>query len=532
MKKRLSGLADSLAAIDTIGACFDIDASINYFHDVAPYSQTATTQERFMDQIDKAARRDRRLALCVLSLAMVMVGMDNSIVNVALPSIAKDFDAEVSELQWVVAGYVVVLGTLLLLSGSMADRFGRRTVFQLGLGLFLLGSLFCSLAPGLGWLVAARVLQAVGGSMLAPVTLSIIRHTFTDARERASAIGVWGAAGGLSVALGPVIGGILVGVFGWRAIFWVNIPIGLAAMVLAARFVVDSKAPHPRRVDPVGQILVITAVATLIYAIIEAPGKGWNSTEIVTLFVVSLVSFVGLLIYEPRRRDPLLELRFFRSAAFSGATGIALISFITLSGFLFLNTLYLQDSRGLSPLSAGLHTFPLAFSLAITSAIGGRIAGKFGARIPFMLSGAGLATAGLMLTGLTPTTPTWWLFLAYAIYGAGFGLQNPSTSIAAVTGMPPAQAGVAAAVASTARQVGASLGIAIIGSMAASGFVGDDIPHQLAEATHPGWWTIFGIGIGIIVLGWVSTTAWAARTAARAVAELEEVVAVQAPTNV
>ncbi len=216
------------------------------------------------------SRRLLVLAICCMSL--FIVGLDVTIVNVALPSIGRDLHAGVSGLQWVIDAYTLVLASLLMLSGSTADRVGRRRTFQTGLALFSLGSLLCSLAPGLGWLVGFRMLQAIGGSMLNPVAMSIITNTFIKPKERARAIGVWGGVIGLSMALGPVTGGLLVDTVGWRSIFWVNVPVGIAAIVLTALFVPESKAPSARRIDPVGQFLVIVMLATLVYGLIEGPG--------------------------------------------------------------------------------------------------------------------------------------------------------------------------------------------------------------------------------------------------------------------
>ena len=218
------------------------------------------------------SRRRRLLVLAICCMSLFIAGLDSTIVNVALPSIQRDLHAPVSGLQWTVDAYTLVLASFLILSGSTGDRVGRRRIFQTGLVLFILGSLLCSLAPGLGWLVAFRVLQAIGGSMLNPVALSIISNTFTDPAERARAIGIWGSVFGVSLALGPVLGGALIASVGWRGIFWVNVPVGLAALVLSALFVPESRAPRARGVDLVGQLLVITMLASLIYAIIEAPG--------------------------------------------------------------------------------------------------------------------------------------------------------------------------------------------------------------------------------------------------------------------
>ena len=300
--------------------------------------------------------RRRMLILAICCMSLLIVSLDITVVNVALPAIGHDLHAPVSGLQWTIASYTLVVASFLMLSGSTGDRIGRRRTFQAGLVVFTLGSLLCSLAPGLGWLIAFRMVQAIGGSMLNPVAMSIITNTFTQPAERARAIGVWGGVVGISMAAGPLVGGALVGSVGWRGIFWVNIPVGLAAIVLTARYVPESRAPRGRRPDPVGQLLVIATLAGLIYAIIEGPGAGWASPRIVGCFALSAAALAGLAVYEPRRQDPLIDLRFFRSVPFSAATVIAISAFAGLGGFLFLNTLYLQEVLGFSALRAGLYT--------------------------------------------------------------------------------------------------------------------------------------------------------------------------------
>ena len=295
--------------------------------------------------------RWRVLAVCCLSL--FIVGLDVTAVNVALPSIGRELHAGISGLQWTVDAYTLVLASLLMLSGSTADRLGRKRVFVAGLAVFSLASLLCSLAPNVELLVAFRVLQAVGGSMLNPVAMSIIANTFTDPRERAQAVGIWGAVFGISMALGPIVGGTVVDAFGWRPIFWINLPVGLAAIALTLRLVPESRAPRARRFDPVGQVLVIVLLAALTYGIIEAPALGWSSPAIVAAFAASAAALAGLLVYEPRREEPLVDLRFFRSTPFASAIAISVAAFAAFGGFLFLNTLYLQAARGYSPLEAG-----------------------------------------------------------------------------------------------------------------------------------------------------------------------------------
>src|SRR5882757_6826688 len=372
---------------------------------------------------EPAPRTRPRLVLAICCMSLLIVGMDTTIVNVALPSIRRDLDASVSSLQWTTAAYTVVLASLLMLGGSTADRLGRARVFKFGLALFTVASLACSLAPGIGWLIAFRVVQGAAGAMLNPVAMSIIRNTFEDPRERAQAIGMWAAVVGISMALGPVLGGVLVEL-SWRAVFLVNIPIGLAAIALTARFVPESRAPRPRRPDPVGQVLVILLLASLTSAIIEGPSLGWGSPWIVALAVTAGVSLVTLVRYELRRVDPLIEPRFFASRPFAAATVIAVAAFAAFGGFLFLNTLYLQEVRGLSPLSAGLCTLPLAAMTVLCSPISGRLVGVRGVRLPLVVGGLGLGTGSLMLVSLSAHTSLAWVLVAYAVFGLGFGAVN------------------------------------------------------------------------------------------------------------
>jgi EmrB/QacA subfamily drug resistance transporter len=445
-------------------------------------------------------------------MSLLIVGLDATIVNVALPAIHRSLHASLDGLQWTIDAYTLVLASLLMLAGSTADRIGRRRVFQIGLALFSLGSLLCAVAPNLGLLVAFRMVQAVGGSMLNPVAMSIIRNVFEDPRERAQAIGLWGGVVGLSFALGPVVGGALVDSVGWRAIFLVNVPVGIAAIILTALFVPESRAPRARRIDPVGQVLVIAMLASVTYAIIEGPSHGWKSAEILGLFALALVSLIALVGYELRRPEPLIDVRFFRSAPFAGASVIAICAFASLGGFLFLNTLYLQNVRGLSPFHAGLYTLPLAAMTIVFGPLSGRLVAQRGARPSLVAAGCALTASSLMLTHLTATTSIGYLLLTYFIFGFGFGLVNPPITNTAVSGMPASQAGVASAVASTSRQVGSTLGVAIVGA-AAGGGAATALGKNFAQATHPGWWIITGLGVVVLALGLLSTTRWANETA-------------------
>jgi EmrB/QacA subfamily drug resistance transporter len=463
------------------------------------------------------SRRLLILAICCTSL--FMVGLDTTIVNVALPSIGRDLHAGVSGLQWVIDAYILVLASLLMLSGSTADRVGRRRTFQTGLALFSVGSLLCSLAPSLGWLVAFRMLQAVGGSMLNPVAMSIITNVFIEPRERARAIGIWGGAFGLSMALGPILGGLLVQGVGWPGIFWVNVPVGIAAIVLTAMYVPESKAPRARRPDPIGQLLVIVLLAGLVYALIEGPSAGWTSGEIIGCFAAAAAALGALIWYEPRRNEPLIDLRFFRSAPFSGAVGIAICAFAALGGFLLVNTLYLQNVRGYTPLIAGLYLLPMAAMTAVGAPIAGRIVGSRGTRLPLIVAGVGITVAGVLLTRLENGTPTALLLLTYLILGIGFGMVNAPITNSTISGMPRSQAGVAGGVASTSRQIGSSLGVAIIGSVTVTALHGP-FRENFAAASHVGWWIMTGCGVAILGLGLLVSGHWAHETARRTAALL------------
>ncbi len=455
-------------------------------------------------------------------MSLLIVSLDATILNVALPSIQHDLHASVSGMQWTIDAYTLVMASLLMLSGSMADRLGRRRVFLVGLVVFALGSLLCSLAPGLGWLVVFRMVQAVGGSMLNPVAMSIITNTFTEPRERARAIGVWGGVVGISMAAGPVIGGLLVQSVGWRSIFWINVPIGALALFLTLRYVPESRAPRPRRVDPVGQLLVITLLGSLTYAIIEAPNAGWTSPQILVFVLVALGSLAGLLAYERRREEPLLDLRFFHSAPFSGATVVAVCAFAALAGFLFINTLYLQNIRGLSALDAGFYMLPMAGMTLIFAPVSGRLVGSHGPRPSLLCAGTAMGASGVLFAAFGAQSTDALMFTAYVLFGIGFGLVNAPITNTAVSGMPRAQAGVAAAVASTSRQVGQSLGVAVIGAVLAGGAHATATTDAFLAAARPAWWIIAGCGAAVLLLGVLTTGRWAQETARRTAALFDD----------
>jgi len=460
--------------------------------------------------------RRRILVLAICCASILVVVMDISIVNVALPAIRRDLHAPVSGLQWTVDAYTLMLASFLVLAGSTADRVGRRRVFLAGLTVFGLGSLLCGLAPGIGWLIGARTLQAAGGTMLNPVAMAIIANTFPDRASRARAIGLFGSVSGLSLALGPILGGALVGGFGWRSIFWVNVPIVAAAIACTALFVPESRAARARRFDPVGQTLVSLLLASVVYAIIESGRLGWTSPVILGALAVAVLSGAGIVGYEPRRADPLLELRLFRSVPFSSAIVMALCGLCAFGAFLFVTTLYLQDVRSMSALAAGLCLLPVGVMIVVLAPLTGRLVARRGPRIPLVVAGAALAIGGGAAIWLGPATPLPAVLATYLLFGIALGTVNPPITNSAVSGMPASMAGVAASLASAGRQTGTALGVAISGTIVGSAVAQGGTAFTGAE--HGVWWMVFGLGLGILVLGLISTGRWSLGTAVRATA--------------
>ncbi len=443
------------------------------------------------------------LVLVICCMSLLLVSLDATIVNVALPSIRRELHADVASLQWTVDAYTLVLAALLLLSGTTADRIGRRRTFQIGLAIFGIGSLLCGFAPSIGWLIAFRALQAVGGSMLNPVAMSIITAVFDDPARRARAIGAWSAVIGVSLALGPILGGALLQVADWRVIFWINVPVVIAALVLTALFVPEIRARRRRRFDAVGQLAIGAFVACTVGALIEGPRRGFDDWLPLTLFGVAIAALGMLIAYELRRDDAVLDPRLFRSLPFSNAVVTAIAAFAGNGAFLFLMTLYLQDVRGFSPLVAGLHLLPMAITQLICGPLSGRLVARFGTRPSLLLAPAFWIVSFLDLTFLADDTPQLLLLVIFGVFGIGQGFVNAAITTAAVSGMPPSRAGSAAAIASTSRQVGVSLGVALAGAI--TGIAAGGISAGFAEATHAMWWTMVGVSIAALVTSYIAT---------------------------
>ncbi|GLW73561.1 MFS transporter [Kitasatospora phosalacinea] len=451
--------------------------------------------------------RRKRLVLAVCCVSIVMVVLDISVVNAALPAVRREWGASVSALQWTVDAYTLVLAAFLLPAGAAADRWGRRRVFLLGLLVFGLGSALCALAPGVGALVGARAVQAVGGTMLNPVAMGIVATAFPRPAERARAIGVFGSMSGLALALGPVLGGALVDGWGWRAVFWVNLPVVAAGVAGALCWVPESRAERARRFDPVGQLLVVALLGGAVFALISAGRSGWSAPSVWGPLAGAAAAVPALGWYEARRADPLLEVRLLRRGPLAAALVAAFAALGAFAAFLFAVTLYLQGVRQMSALRAGLCLAPVGVLILVLSPRTGRAVGRYGPRGPLLVSGAALALAGaLLLVAVGPRTPVWVLLAVFALVGVFQGTVNPPITNTAVSGMPGSMASLAAALASAARQTGSAVGVAVAGVLLSPGVAAEGAPGGgsggagFVAAARGVWWLLLAAGVLIAVL--------------------------------
>jgi len=473
-------------------------------------------------------RATQHLAVFVCCLTMFMIAVDTTIVNLALPLIGRDLGATVAGLQWTVAAYTITTASMMLTSGSLGDRFGRRTVLQAGLAVFTAASAGCGFAPSVGWLIAFRAIQGAAGSALTPMAMGILTAMFANPSARARVLGIWSGTFGIGMATGPVIGGVLAAIWGWRSLFLINIVPGLAGLALSVLVMPQSRAARPRRLDPPGQVLVIAFLACLTGGIIQGPSAGWGSATVLAAFAVAAAALVLLIPWERRRADPLIELRVFRNATFSGAVVITVSAFACLGGFLFLTTLYLQRVRELSPWGAGVALLPVAAATAVAGPIAGRVLARRGGRWPVSVAGAALGASCVMLAQSPEAAPWALLTAAYLLFGVGYGSVNTVIAAVAVAGMPRDQAGVAGGITSAGRQAGQSLGVSVIGSILASGLHGQPLgPGNSLAASHPAWFMLAGCGLMVAVLGLATT---ARRAAAPAPAITEEPVPEREPS--
>ncbi|MFC7309213.1 MFS transporter [Streptomyces monticola] len=410
-----------------------------------------------------------KLPLIALCMGFFMVMLDATIVTVALPPIAQDFHAggDLAGVQWVADGYTVIFAGLLLSAGSIGDRLGSKTAFQIGLALFVVSSAGCGLAPSLWFLIVMRLLQGLAAALVVPTSLALIHASYPDKRERARAIGVWGGIGGIAAASGPVLGGLLVAGFGWRSVFYVNLPFGLLGLVMTVRYVMGPRRPRSSGLDLPAQILGVLALGSIAYALIEGGHLGWTAPPALAAFALFAVCATAFLLVERRTADPMLPLGLFRDRTFSGATLVGLFLNIGFYGQLFVVTFYFQQYRHYAVLWAGLAILPQTAMAAVASTLGGRMTARTGPRRPMVLGLAVGAVGFVALLVAGRETPYAALILPLAAIGFGTAFTMPAAVAAVVESAPAEHAGIASGVLNASRQVGSALGVALLGALVA-----------------------------------------------------------------
>jgi len=413
--------------------------------------------------------RARWWILAVLCLSLFMVVVDNTIVNVALPTLSEELSATTANLQWIVDAYTLVFSALLLAFGYFGDRTGRRRALQLGLVIFAITSGLAALSQTTEQLIGARALMGVGAALIFPATLAIIINVFTDIRERAMAIGIWSGVTGLAVAAGPVTGGLLLENYWWGSIFLVNLPIAAVALLAGRVLIPDSRDPRPGRLDKLGLLLSVTSIAAIVWAVIEAPHRGWTSSEVVVIGTTGLLLLAIFVWQELRTRYPLLDVSLFGNPRFSAASVAIASAFFGLFGFIFLITQYMQLVQGYSPLQAGLRTVPFAVVTGVFSPLSIAIMHRLGTKAVVTLGLALMSTGFVMASTLSADSAYFGPVLAaMVVMAAGLGLTTSPATEAIMGALPSDKAGVGSAVNDTTRELGGTLGVAIVGSVFAS----------------------------------------------------------------
>jgi EmrB/QacA subfamily drug resistance transporter len=419
--------------------------------------------------------------LGAVTFGLFMIMLDNTAVNVALPSIERDLGARLSELEWIVAGYALTFAALLLVGGKLADMFGRRLVFVVGLGIFTASSLACALAPNPQFLIGARIVQGIGAALMSPATLSIISATFPP-RERGQAIGIWAGVAALALSIGPFVGGVLTEHVGWSSIFFVNVPIGVVAIVASLLLIEESKdTSEGQRLDLPGLLSSALGLFALTYGLIEVNNYGWTSGRILGALAVAAVALASFVVLERRQRRPMLELALFRNATFTGANLVVLLVALSQFGVLFFVSLYMQNVLGYSPVRAGAAFLPMTLLIVAIAPLAGRLSDRIGSR--WLVTG-GMTLVALQLfyfsrLGVHETYTT--LVPAMLIGGVGMASVMSPSSAAALGGVPVDRAGVGSAVVNTSRQVGGSIGIALMGAIVAHGIAGRQTPEAFVH---------------------------------------------------
>jgi EmrB/QacA subfamily drug resistance transporter len=448
---------------------------------------------------DRAYER-RWLILTVLCFSLLIIVLDNSILNVAIPTIVRELHATNSQLQWIVDSYTLVFAGLLLTAGALGDRFGRRGALQVGFLIFGLGSILSASAGSANQLIATRALMGVGGALIMPATLSIITNVF-PAEERGRAIGVWAGVAGLGAALGPLTGGFLVEHFYWGSVFLVNIPIVIFGLVAGVLIIPTSKDPSAPRLDPIGAVLSIVGLTALLYAIIEAPSDGWGATNIIIGFIAGIVLLGGFVLWELHTDHPMLDVRFFENPRFTAASGSITLTFFAMFGAIFLLTQYQQFVLGYSPLQTGVRMLPFAAAMMITAPTSARLAERVGTKVLVTTGMATITSVLLSMTTLQVDTPYLTLGIRLFLFGVGMGLVMAPATDSVMGSLPLAKAGVGSAVNDTTRQVGGAMGVAIVGSVLASTygnkigdfFAGTPAPAEAVTAARGSIGGAFGV---------------------------------------
>jgi len=419
------------------------------------------------DRVAEKAEERRWWILIVLCFSLLVIVLDNSILNVAIPSIVRELDATNSDLQWIVDAYTIVFAGLLLTAGSLGDRYGRRPALQFGLVLFGIGSLLAALSNSADQLIGTRAFMGIGGAFIMPATLSIITNVF-PARERGKAIGVWAATAGVAVALGPLTGGFLLEHFYWGSVFLVNLPIVAVGLVAGVFLIPDSKDPSPQRLDPVGALLSIVGLSTLLFAIIEGPDKGWTDPTTLAFFAVGGIILAAFFWWELRSDHPMLDLTFFKNPRFSVASGAIAVTFFAMFGSIFVLTQYLQFVLGYSPLETGVRLLAFAVPMMIFAPLSARFVERVGAKV-VVTTGLSLIAAGLLLSlGLDQNSSYGAIAWRMVVMATGMALTMAPSTDAIMGSLPLAKAGVGSAVNDTTRQIGGAVGVAIVGSVFSS----------------------------------------------------------------
>ncbi|MGK5531616.1 MFS transporter [Streptomyces sp. URMC 129] len=412
-----------------------------------------------------AGRRKRAAVLTVTCLGQFMVLLDNSIVMTALPDMQRDLGASLTGLQWIVDSYVLALAVLLLTGGAIGDRHGRKRLFLAGLAVFTCASLLCALAGGTGSLIAARALQGAGAAALSPGSLSLLASAYTAPRDRARAIGLWAGISGLGLSAGPLLGGALVDAFGWQAIFLVNLPVGLLTLVLGLRVLDESRAPRRRGLDLPGVLLATAGVGTLTFGLINANEDGWGSATTTGCLGSAAVLLAAFLVAQARSREPMLPLGLFGERLFNVSHAAILGVGFGLLGTTFFYSQFFQLVQGHSAFGAGLRTLPITAGILVCGPAAGRLAARFGFRLPvtcgLVSAGTGLITLGAVQADSAYGT-VWWRL---ALVGVGLGLALSPLTAAAVASVPPERSGLASGTSNTSRQLGAVLGVAVLGAI-------------------------------------------------------------------